>query len=248
MNDTDLSRRAALARLAGLAAGGVALSACPAPDDSAAPADDDDANDDDATGDDDDSATPDCVLTPEQTAGPFYFDAGQVRSDITEGLPGAPLAVRITVVDAATCSPIRDAIVDLWHADAAGRYSGYPGQGDDTDEDTSGEDFLRGVQVTDADGRVAFTTLFPGWYPGRTAHVHVKVHLDANTLVTSQFYFPQTTNDAVYAEEPYASRTTSPITNDQDSIFRRDDPAAILSRTVPDGAGWTCSMVLGVAT
>ena len=95
---------------------------------------------------------------------------------------------------------------------------------------------------------MSFTSIYPGWYPGRTAHAHVKIHLDAATLVTSQFYFPQTTNDAVYAQEPYASRTTSPITNQQDNIFMSDAPDGILSSTAADGAGWTCTMIIGVAT
>ena len=115
--------------------------------------------------------------------------------------------------------------------------------------DTTGEQFLRGVQVTDAAGEVTFTSIYPGWYnnPPRTAHAHIKVHLDANTLVTSQFYFPQDTNDAVYAQEPYVSRPSSPISNDQDSIFLSDAPDGILSTTAADGAGFTCTMTIGVA-
>ena len=114
---------------------------------------------------------PKCVLTPEQTAGPFYFDVEQVREDITEGKKGTPLELLITVVDSSDCRPIKDAIVDVWQADAGGVYSGYINQG----VDTTGQTYLRGIQVTDTNGRAKFRTIYPGIYPGRVPHIHFKV-------------------------------------------------------------------------
>lgn len=116
------------------------------------------------------TATPDCVLTPEQEAGPFYIDLAQVRQDIVEDRPGLPLALALTVVDSDTCEPIRDAAVDVWHCDALGVYSGESWEG------SEGETYLRGIQLTDGSGLAEFATIYPGQYPGRTTHIHVKVH------------------------------------------------------------------------
>ena len=113
---------------------------------------------------------PDCVLTPEQDEGPFYIDFAKVRQDIVEDRPGVPLALVVTVVDSNTCKPIRNAAVDIWHCDALGIYSGEPSEG------SEGEAYLRGIQLTDRKGQVEFATIYPGQYPGRTTHVHVKVH------------------------------------------------------------------------
>lgn len=140
---------------------------------------------------------PKCVLTPEQTAGPFYFDVEQVRADITEGKKGTPLELQITVVDSADCKPVKDALVDVWQADAGGVYSGYKNQG----IDTRGQTFLRGVQVTDAEGRVNFYTIYPGIYPGRVPHIHFKVIIDNKSSVTSQFYFPAEISKFVYSND-----------------------------------------------
>ena len=97
-----------------------------------------------------------CVLTPEQTEGPYYIANERVRRNITDGHPGAPLTLRLTVVDATTCRPIKGAAVDVWHADAAGVYSGFgSGAGSRT--------FMRGIQHTDTTGLALFRTVYPGW-------------------------------------------------------------------------------------
>ena len=145
------------------------------------------------------------MISPRQTAGPFYFDTGLVRRDISEGRPGAPLVVAFRLVHADSCRPIPDAVVDIWHADAVGQYSGYRGQGDDG-SDTSGETFLRGIQVTDAEGLAEFDTIYPGSYSGRTVHIHFKAYTDERSFITSQMYFPDEATDAVFTAEPYASR------------------------------------------
>src|SRR6266516_3308335 len=101
-----------------------------------------------------------CVLTPEQTEGPYYLANEKLRRDITEGRPGVPLLLRLRVVDASTCKPIKGAAVDVWHADAVGVYSGFgSGSGSRT--------FMRGIQRTDANGLARFRSVYPGWYQGR---------------------------------------------------------------------------------
>ena len=149
-------------------------------------------------------AAPSCFLTPYQTPGPFYFNANLFRQDITEGRPGVPLSMEVTVVDA-NCDPIPGALVDLWHCDKDGVYSGYTGQGHDGSVNTVGETFMRGVQTTDGSGKATFLSIYPGWYPGRLAHVHFKVHLNNSTFVTSQFYFPDSTSAAVDASPLYVN-------------------------------------------
>jgi hypothetical protein len=158
-------------------------------------------------------------LTPSQTSGPFYFDVGLVRRDITEGRPGALLRLGLDLVEADTCLPIPNAVVDIWHTDAAGLYSGYPNQGEFR-VDTSGETFMRGVQVTDANGRVEFETVYPGWYPGRVAHIHARIHFDDRTFLTSQLYFPEAVTQQVYGTGVYAARGQSPTTHATDTVLR----------------------------
>ncbi len=191
-------------------------------------------------------AQPACSVTPLQTEGPYYFDAGQVRRDITEGKPGTPLLVAVHLVEAGSCAPIRDAVVDIWHPDAAGQYSGYRRQGDDG-TDTSGETFLRGKQITDANGLVEFETIYPGWYPGRTVHIHFKAYEDDRSFVTSQMYFPDDITDVIYLAEPYSARGPRSTTNENDGILM-GDPAkrALLGHLTQDGDRYVVSLTIGV--
>src|SRR5436190_23021106 len=129
-----------------------------------------------------------CVLTPEQTEGPYYIANERVRRNVTDGRSGTQLNLRLRVVDAATCRPIKGAAVDIWHADAAGVYSGF-GEG------AANRTAMRGVQRTDAKGLAIFRTVYPGWYQGRTVHIHVKVHIGGNVVHTGQLYFPDATTD-----------------------------------------------------
>jgi protocatechuate 3,4-dioxygenase beta subunit len=125
-----------------------------------------------------------CVLTPEMTEGPYYLDGGKVRRDIREGRPGVPLVLRTMVVDASTCRPVKGAAVDVWHCDAGGTYSGFAQEG------AAGRTFLRGIQRTDVTGLARFTTVYPGWYEGRTVHIHVQVHIGGSVVHTGQLFFP----------------------------------------------------------
>jgi protocatechuate 3,4-dioxygenase beta subunit len=162
-----------------------------------------------------------CTRTAEETAGPFYFEVDRVRSDIREGHDGAPLRLGVRVRDLTNgCQPIPNAVVDVWHCDATGSYS------------EPGETYLRGLQVTSADGIVEFTTIYPGWYPGRTVHIHAKVHLDKRTVLTTQFYFDDAFTDRVFSLEPYAGDTGRDAFNDSDPLYEK---ALELSLSKEDG-------------
>ncbi|KAB1075645.1 intradiol ring-cleavage dioxygenase [Methylobacterium planeticum] len=143
-----------------------------------------------------------CRLTPQAIEGPFYHDPKLIRADIAEGRVGVPLRLRLRLIEAGPCTPVPGARVDVWHCDARGLYSGYPGQGDSRSIDTRGETFLRGSQVTDAAGFVTFETIYPGWYAGRATHIHVKAFLDARTMLTGQIYFPDALNEFLYTQVP----------------------------------------------
>ncbi len=171
----------------------------------------------------DESAT--CALSPEQTEGPYYFDVDSIRSDIREDREGTLLRLAIRVRDAKSCEPIENAVVDVWHCDALGLYSGFdqgggggPGGGDRSGDET----YLRGAQVTNTDGIVEFKTVYPGWYMGRTVHIHAKVHLDRNTLLTTQLYFDELVTEQVYARKPYSQHAGRDIFNDGDGIFSEE--------------------------
>jgi protocatechuate 3,4-dioxygenase beta subunit len=161
-----------------------------------------------------------------------------MRADITEGKPGAPLTLRLTVVDAETCEPIEDAVVDVWHADADGVYSGF--------EEGEGERFLRGIQRTDSSGVAEFETIVAGWYRTRTAHIHVKVHVDDDVAHTGQLYFADAMMDDVAAAEPYAQRIEERTTNDQDFLFPRGGRESTLETTGSPGTGYEAVMTLGI--
>ena len=179
-----------------------------------------------------------CVLTPEQTEGPYYVDTNKVRRDVREGRPGAKLTLRTTVVDASTCKPIKGAAVDIWHCDATGNYSGING---------SSSTFLRGIQRTNASGLATFVTLFPGWYQGRTTHIHVKVHLGGNVVHTGQLYFPEAAVTAVAKRTPYASRGTPDTRNADDSIYRNGGKSS-LTRVTRDASGaYLAAITMGVS-
>jgi protocatechuate 3,4-dioxygenase beta subunit len=179
-----------------------------------------------------------CVLTPEQTEGPYYIAGEKVRRNITEGRPGTPLTLRLTVVDARTCKPIKGAAVDIWHCDASGAYSGF-GAGH------SSRTFMRGIQRTNASGVAIFKTVYPGWYPGRTVHIHVKVHVRGNVVHTGQLYFSDRVTDAVYRRTPYSRRPNRETRNADDSLFR-DGGRRSLLRLQRSGAGYVGSIKMGV--
>jgi protocatechuate 3,4-dioxygenase beta subunit len=164
-----------------------------------------------------------CRLTPEQTAGPFYTDVGLVRRDITEGLAGQPLRLGVRVVDR-DCRPVPGAVVDVWHTDVDGDYSAFTDQAGGGDDAGPGTTFLRGTQVADDQGIVEFATNYPGWYRGRAVHIHAKVRVDDETVLTTQLYFPDDLSDEVQSAGPYAAHGERDTRNADDGIA--GDPAA----------------------
>lgn len=190
-----------------------------------------------------------CILLPQAVDGPFYFDPRLVRSDISEGRPGATLRLSLRVIEAGSCAPIPNARVDVWHADASGAYSGYSGQGASGDVSTKGQTFLRGTQTTDAGGRVVFNTVYPGWYPGRTPHIHIKVFLSETTLVTGQIYFPDDFSARIYAtRQPYKDRPEADTTNASDWIYgdgEREGGGTVLAMS-EDGDTIVAGLLVGV--
>ena len=176
-----------------------------------------------------------CTQTAEQTEGPYYFDVDAIRRDIREDREGATLRLGVRVRDAAGgCEPIADAVVDIWHCDAGGSYSGFDG--------AEGETYLRGAQVTNRDGIAEFRTVYPGWYPGRTVHIHAKVHLDRQTALTTQFYFDDALTAEVHSSEPYSSDDARDVTNDSDGIY---DPSLELTLS-EEGEGYLGLITLDV--
>lgn len=128
-------------------------------------------------------------------------------------------------------------MVDLWHCDHRGAYS----DGD--------EKFLRGYQVTDARGRARFKTIYPGWYSGRTVHIHFKLRSAPATRpgfdFTSQLYFDDALTDRVYAQPPYAARGSRPTRNNRDGIYRHGGSQLLLS-LAPSGAGYAGTFEVGL--
>jgi protocatechuate 3,4-dioxygenase beta subunit len=224
MEDAPLTRRASLVRLGGLLAGATAVGGWQSVEESAAGPG--------AVA----SGAVTCVLAPEQTAGPYHLDDHLVRRDIREAKPGVPLTLRLGVVDVTTCRSIRGALVDVWHCDAAGAYSGV--QGDDGS-------FLRGIQRTTSKGIAMFRTIYPGWYPGRTVHVHAQVSLGGDVVHTGQLYFPDALTDTVYRRSPYNRRPGRSPRNPGDSIYRNGGKRSTLA-VMRSGSGYVGAITMGV--
>ncbi len=168
----------------------------------------------------------DCVAKPALTEGPYFVDErlnrSDIRSDPISGVmkPGArlDLAFRLHRLESGACTPLAGAYVDVWHCDASGKYS------DESANNTSGQKYLRGYQMTDEGGLAAFTTIYPGWYSGRAVHIHFKVRLFNGDQTayefTSQLFFEDAQTAEVYAASPYVSRGTPDTTNSRDGIYR----------------------------
>jgi len=196
-------------------------------------------------------AQPVCTLTPEQIEGPFYLDQARIREDISEGKPGVPLRLVLHVLDAsASCAPIPRAAVDVWQCDALGIYSGYEGAAiaprhvDPVDDKT----FLRGTQVTDPTGGVRFRTIYPGWYLGRTPHVHLKLRVGAKAA-TTQLYFPDEVTNAVYARAPYSGHPNRDTTNATDRFLGPIANKSLVMWTMErEGDGYVAAATIALRT
>ncbi|MFC9765588.1 intradiol ring-cleavage dioxygenase [Rhodococcus jostii] len=245
--------------------------------------------------------SPRCVLAVEETQGPYWFDVDSIRSDIREDRPGTKLQLALRVQDLTNCSAdgsaavVSNAVVEIWHCDAGGVYSGFEsgskaadlsgngapagappaggpgggqppaggpggaggpgaggpggdmsgGSGETSDGSYSVGDseaattddgtYLRGAQTTDANGIAQFTTIFPGWYISRTTHIHLKVHIDKKTVLTTQLFFDEALLDEVYATAPYSDHTgrENNVNNSTDSIY--DDAGRLTVAKQSDG-------------
>lgn len=200
-----------------------------------------------------------CTLTKEMTEGPYYLDGQLVRADVSEDKTGIPLELTLTVVDDDTCAPLNSALVEIWHCDALGEYSGFVGN-NGHDEPDNGT-FLRGGVLTGPDGVARITSVYPGWYRGRCVHIHVKVHTDVTLtadgsftggqeLHTGQLFFDETITTRVAALATYAANTVPRTTLAQDGIY--DDGGAasgLLALTAlgsSPSAGYAGTLTLGV--
>jgi protocatechuate 3,4-dioxygenase beta subunit len=183
-----------------------------------------------------------CLLTPEVTAGPYWVKESLTRRDITEGKPGLPLVIRFTVLNARTCEPIKSADVEIWHCDATGDYSAVNG---------ARSRFLRGHQKTDASGHAEFLTIFPGWYPGRTPHIHMKVYVGGATVHTGQVFFNEQITRQVYRQAPYAAHGEYDTPHARDMIYRQAGGSTAELKLTKRGAGlrgYVGTIAIGVVT
>ncbi|MDH5669860.1 MAG: intradiol ring-cleavage dioxygenase [Nitrospira sp.] len=196
---------------------------------------------------------PPCIVRPKQMEGPYFIDEQLHRSDIRPDpstgrvTPGIPLTLTLRVMSVRTgdCRPLSGTAVDIWHCDAMGFYSDVQ----DPWFNTKGRKFLRGYQVTDTNGEVRFVTIYPGWYPGRTVHIHIKIRTaplqDRGFDFTSQLYFDDALTDHVHANPPYASRGLRTVRNRHDWIFRQGGDRLMLDPT-PNAGGYAAVCSLGL--
>jgi protocatechuate 3,4-dioxygenase beta subunit len=198
---------------------------------------------------------PKCIVRPSQTEGPYFVDTeldrSDIRSDPADGsvCEGAPLALEFQVsrISPQRCEPLPGALVDVWQCDAAGVYSGVKDIAGLFD--TTGKRFLRGHQVTDRQGVARFTTIYPGWYPGRTVHIHFKIRTNpgesAGHEFTSQVYFDDAFTDRVFEAQPYAAKTGPRARNADDVIYRSGGSQLLLDVT-EDDAGYRAVFDVGL--
>lgn len=211
-----------------------------------------------------DGGSSECATVPEETAGPYPGDgsngvnalvlAGIVRNDIRSSIAGStgtaarvPLTVKLTLVSSKdSCSPLSGYAIYLWHCDRDGKYSMY---------NLTSQNYLRGVQETDSDGTVTFTTIFPGCYSGRMPHIHFEVYpslaratASGNKLKTSQLALPVDVSNAAYATSGYSASVThlSRISFAQDNVFSDGTSLQLASVTGSAEAGYVATLTVGI--
>jgi protocatechuate 3,4-dioxygenase beta subunit len=196
----------------------------------------------------------DCVVRPELTIGPYFVDVQLNRSDIRSEpsdnsvREGVPLTLNVNLGSVAdnSCTPIEGAQVDVWHCDALGVYSGVSAQG----ADTTGQQFLRGYQITDANGKVQFQTIYPSWYSGRAVHIHFTIRTigadGQDYQFTSQFFFDDVLTDQVHALEPYASKGQRNRFNADDNIFNNGGEQLLLNLVGDTANGYAATFNIGL--
>jgi protocatechuate 3,4-dioxygenase beta subunit len=198
---------------------------------------------------------PACIVRPSQAEGPYFVDTklerSDIRSDPTDGsvCEGAPLqlTVQVSQLNATGCHPLAAALVDVWQCDAMGIYSGV----EDINGmfNTVGKQFLRGHQITDAAGIARFQTIYPGWYPGRTVHIHFKIRTNPSAETghefTSQLYFEDSLTDRLLARQPYAKTEGERPRNQDDRIYRSGGDQLLLD-VREDGEGYAATFDIGL--
>jgi protocatechuate 3,4-dioxygenase beta subunit len=179
------------------------------------------------------------TLIPVETEGPFPLDLTEntafFRKAVNETKTGAVLNLKLRIVGAANCLPMKNVRVNIWHCDKDGVYSGYAGGMNPGG--TVGSTYCRGYQFTDNNGVAAFTTIFPGWYSGRICHIHFKVTVSTAYGVVSQLTFPIAEKNALFAANPtFYPKGADPMTPAQDNVFS-DGVAFQLSTLTVNPAG-----------
>ena len=199
--------------------------------------------------------------TPEVTEGPYWVDEQLFRSDIradpSTGIArtGVPLALAITVINSsAGCAALTGAYVDIWHCDAKGIYSDeatYNPGGGTGNVTTTGQKFLRGYQLTDSNGLVQFMTIYPGWYSGRTIHIHVRIRTYNGATVltnyTTQIFFDETINNTVMALSQYSRTSNRDTTNASDMVYNVANNTLMLASLTASGAGYAAAITIDLA-
>lgn len=197
------------------------------------------------------AATTCLTLAAPQTEGPYWVEENLNRSDIRSDpstgtvYPGALLNLAIGLQEVSTCTPLAGARVDIWHCNASGTYS------DESVQNTSGKKFLRGYQISDDSGNVTFTTIYPGWYSGRTVHIHVRVRTYSGSAVlgefTAQFFFDDSITDQVFTQSPYNTRGTRDTRNANDMVLTGTSGGSVLYLSLTqNSAGYSAAVSIGV--
>ena len=181
-----------------------------------------------------------CAVSPNETVGPYPSLQDFVRSDIREGKPGLAVMLNMTVVNVSNaCAPVSGAVVDIWQCDAAGNYSQYGNARNET--------YLRGLQTTDGNGRVTFTTVYPGWYQGRATHIHVEITVNGRSVKVTQIAFPEDVTAAVYRSGVYAAKGQNSTTNARDNVFSDGFSEQLVALAGDTTSGYTGTFQVGVS-
>jgi protocatechuate 3,4-dioxygenase beta subunit len=183
-----------------------------------------------------------CAVTPTETIGPYPSLADFFRSDIRDGKPGTQRALTMKVVNVnASCAPVSNANVEIWHVDAAGNYSQYGSEVRQT--------YLRGIQTTNSNGEVTFITNSPGWYQGRATHIHVEVTVNGASVKASQIAFPDAISNTVHTQAAYAAngRGTNPTSTTSDGIFADSLSSELVTPTGSVAGGYEATFQVGIA-
>jgi protocatechuate 3,4-dioxygenase beta subunit len=181
-----------------------------------------------------------CAVTPTETAGPYPSLTDLFRSDIRDGKTGTLLTLTVKVVNVtAACAAVANANVEVWHCDSAGNYSEYGTQ--------TAQTYLRGIQTTNSNGEVTFTTIYPGWYQGRATHIHLEVTINGVSRKVTQIAFPENANNTVYGSGVYASRGSNPTSNLSDGIFADSLSSELVTPSGDAANGYAASCQIGVS-